>query len=158
MLFVTFTQVLRTSRFFPNRRYFLRVLILHQRGDYTETDTKREAISWPAGKFCLGCFHFVRTFPSKPKFTYCFIHSKNFPLEKQMLFSLFCFFCIFAQGFSLKTQLVEQNTNKMTINSMFSEPKTPKTQQNKCFFNISERKHNKTNGFSTVRHFRVKAQ
>ena len=84
-----------------------------QRGDYTETDTKRDWARSLAGKFCLGCFHFVRTFPSKPKFTYCFIHSKNFSLEKQMLFSLFCFFCIFAQGFSLKMQLFDQKTAKM---------------------------------------------
>ena len=31
--------------FFPNRSLLLRVLILHQRKKYTETHTKREAVS-----------------------------------------------------------------------------------------------------------------
>jgi hypothetical protein len=44
-----------------------------------------------------------------------------------MVFSLFCFFCIFAQGFSLKMQLVEQKTWFWTRFITFLESKTLKT-------------------------------
>ena len=35
-----------------------RVLIAVQRGDYTETHTKREATSWPSGRRSQTLFHF----------------------------------------------------------------------------------------------------
>ena len=44
-----------------------------------------------------------------------------------MVFSLFCFFCILAQGFSLKMQLVEQKTWFWTRFITFLESKTLKT-------------------------------
>ena len=130
------------SCFFPNRRYFLRVLIWVQRGDYTETDTKREPILSSAGRRSQKPFSFRSDFSIKTKIYFVFYIFEKFSSGKTtVFFPLFCVFCIFAQGFSLKTQLVEQNTNKMNINSMFSGSKTPTTQQNKCFFNICERKH-----------------
>ena len=53
--------------------------------------------------------------------------ANNLYLEKQTVFSLFCFFCIFAQGFSLKMQLVEQKTWFWTRFIPFLESKTLKT-------------------------------
>ena len=46
-----------------------------------------------------------RGFSLKSNFKSRFTEGKNLSLEKQTVFSLFCFFCILAQGFSLKMQL-----------------------------------------------------
>ena len=65
-----------------------------------------------------------------------------------MVFSPFFVFFIFAQGFSLKIQLFDQNINK---NDIFYAPIEPKnTKKLPFFFPFFERKHSKTNGFARL--------
>ena len=44
-----------------------------------------------------------------------------------VFFKLFCVFCVFAQGFSLKVQLLDQNIEKVTIFIRFFDIKVLKT-------------------------------
>ena len=78
-------------------------------------------------KILPGLFSFRSDFSIKTKIYLLFYTFEQFSFGKTNAFFTFLFFCIFAQGFSLKMQLVEQNTNKMTINSMFFDSKTLKT-------------------------------
>ena len=59
-------------------------------------------------------FHFVWIFPSKPK-TFVLNGRNIFIWKNNCIFPLFYVLCIFAQGFSLNMQLLDQHIQNLTI-------------------------------------------
>ena len=88
----------------------------HQRGRYPETHTNRDRAKGASPKKSQRLFAFSSRILTKVKKQVAFYKRQKFATVKQMVSPLFCVFCVFAQGFSLKMQLVlQKNQKKPTI-------------------------------------------